>query len=240
MQWGDEPGRWWRWLCGRCGPPPTPLPRMPGDLLTEPVHQTILALVIDGFSAASHTNMHRLTLRAGLYRVVEQALIDSGVNWRGCHRTDLGDGVLLLIPAAYPKAVFSELVPGTLSSALADHNGAHQLPEKIRLRAALHAGEVSYDAYGATGAAIVHVFRLLRSRVLNEALAYSSCDLTMIASAWFYEEIIRHSPASRPDRFRPVLVREKETATQAWVRTGAGEEDRRLGGHGRFDDCALG
>jgi hypothetical protein len=205
-----------RWLLG--SPPPAPEP------VADPVHHTILALAIDGFSAFDRTNTHRLALRAGLYSVVEQALTGCGVEWEGCYRTDLGDGVLILVPAGYPKAVFSELVPDALATALGKHNSGHRLPERIRLRVALHAGEVSYDDHGTTGAAIVHTFRLLQSRVVRDAFACAAGDLAVIASGWFYDEIIRHSPVSRPDRFRPVLVQEKETAARGWIRLLGPEE----------------
>jgi hypothetical protein len=234
MSWTDQPGRMWRWLCGRSGAPALAPAGRHAEPLTDPVHRTVLALVIDGFAAVDRTNTHRLTLRAGLYDVLERALAGSGVEWEDCHRADLGEGVLVLIPAGYPKAVFSELVPGVLVESLATHNSSHRRPERIRLRVALHAGEVSYDAHGTTGTAIVHTFRLLNSGVLKDASAYAGGDLAVIASAWFYEEIIRHSPASRPDRYRRVFVQEKETAACGWIRLlASGEEASR----DRYDDA---
>jgi hypothetical protein len=213
MSWTDV----WQWLWGS-------LPPSVVEPVADPVHHTIFIVEIDGFAAADRTNMHRLTLRAGLYRVVRQALVTSGVSWGDCYRADLGDGVLVLVPAEYPKAVFSELVPAALTTFLADHNREHRLPERICLRAALHAGEVSYDAHGRTGAAIVHAFRLVHSGALQDALDYSGGDLAVIASNWFFEEIIQHSPVSRPDCYRPVFVRVKETAARGFVRLlGSGE-----------------
>ncbi|MFJ7218789.1 hypothetical protein [Amycolatopsis sp. NPDC098790] len=184
---------------------------------------------IEGFASAGRTNMHRLSLRAGLYDVVQGALAGSGVSWLDCYHSDLGDGVLVLAPAEYPKAVFSELVPAALAALLAEHNRVHRLPERIRLRVALHAGEVSYDAHGRTGAAIVHAFRLLHSGVVRDALASAVGDLAVIASGWFYEEIIRHSPVSRPEWYRPVLVEEKETAAWGWVRLLGPEQEEDVG-----------
>lgn len=220
MSWTDA----WRWLWGAAPP-------VLAEPVADPVHHTIFVVEIEGFAAAGRTNMHRLTLRAGLYRVVEQALVACGVSWSDCYHADLGDGVLVLVPADYPKAVFSELVPAALTQFLGEHNGTHRLPERLRLRVALHAGEVSYDAHGRTGTAIVHAFRLLHSGVAREALERAGADLGVIASEWFYEEIIRHSPVSRPDRYRPVFVREKETAAPGWIRlVGREEHDSREDG----------
>ncbi|WP_410673020.1 hypothetical protein [Amycolatopsis sp. cmx-4-68] len=193
---------------------------------------------IEDFAAPERTNMHRLTLRAGLYRAFPQALAESGVSWGECYHADFGDGVLVLVPADYPKAVFSELVPSALAASLAEHNRSSQPSERIRLRLVLHAGEVSYDAHGTTGCALVHAFRLLNSGVLKKAMAYSGGDLALIASAWYREEIIRHSPLSRPDRYHPVVVQEKETTARAWIRI-VGPDESRHGGPWR-DDRALG
>jgi len=222
MSWTDA----LRWLRG-AAPPEV------GEPVADPVHHTIFVVEIDGFASAGRTNMHRLTLRAGLYEVVQEALACSGVSWLDCYHSDLGDGVLVLVPADYPKAVFSELVPAALTALLAEHNRAHRLPERIRLRVALHAGEVSYDPYGRTGAAIVHTFRLLHSSVVRDALTSAAADLAVIASGWFYEEIIRHSPVSRPEWYRPVFVQEKETTAHGWIRL-LGER------YGRSDELALG
>lgn len=210
MTYTRGPGRIWRRLRGTSPQPPDPL--------RDPVHHTMLAVSIEDFAAPDRTNTHRLTLRAGLYGVVQRALNACGVRWPVCHCADFGDGVLLLAPAACPKAVFSELVPAALTAFLSDHNQAQRSPGRMRLRAALHAGEVSYDAHGTAGAAIVHLFRLLNSAVLREELADARGDFAVIASAWFYDEIIQHSPASSPERYRPVFVEEKETAALGWIR----------------------
>ena len=139
MSWTEA----WRWLWGA--------PPVLAEPVADPVHHTIFVVEIEGFASAGRTNMHRLTLRAGLYDVVQGALVGSGVSWLDCYHSDLVDGVLLLVPADYPKAVFSELVPVALTALLAEHNRVHRLPERIRLRVALHAGEVSYDPYREDG-----------------------------------------------------------------------------------------
>jgi ribosomal protein L2 len=57
----------------------------------------------------------------------------------------------------------------------------------------LHAGEVYYDEHGVTGASINLAFRLLDARDLKGALARSAGVLAIIASSWFYEEVVRHT-----------------------------------------------
>ncbi|WP_410667648.1 hypothetical protein [Amycolatopsis sp. cmx-4-68] len=181
------------------------------------MHHTILAVDVARFSAPERSNQHRLVVRSALYEALEEALAASGVRWRACHRTDLGDGVLILAPATCPKAVLGGLVPGALASRLSVHNSTHEPPERIRLRLAIHAGEVTRDAHGVTGSAIVHAFRLLDSAAVKDALASSEGDLAVITSNWFYEEVIRHSPLTDPRSYRPVVATVKETTAPAWI-----------------------
>ena len=54
-----------------------------------------------------------------------------------------------------------------------------------------------------TGASVNLAFRLLEAAVLKEALAGSPGVLTVIASSWFFEEVVRHGDAHslvRPGR----------------------------------------
>ena len=60
-------------------------------------------------------------------------------------------------------------------------------------------------------------FRLLDSAALRSALAQSAGVLALMASEWFFEEVIRHEPASHPDIFRQVRVAIRETETTAWI-----------------------
>src|SRR5260370_33949439 len=82
---------------------------------------------------------------------------------------------------------------------------------------AVHAGEVRYDHYGVAGAAINLAFRLVEAYPLKAALASSPGVLAVITSSWFFDEVVRHSPASHPDSYRPVRVAVKETSTVGWI-----------------------
>ncbi|MEV6448567.1 hypothetical protein [Amycolatopsis sp. NPDC051716] len=190
----------------------------------DAVHRTIVAVDIEEFSSPWRTNADRLTIRSGLYEAVHRALLISGVVWEECDHSDLGDGVLVLAPSAYPKAVFSEQVVPALAEALVCYNKERLPAERIRLRVVLHAGEVSYDAHGATGQAIVHAFRLLDSPAIKQELTQSPGCLALITSAWFYDEVVRHSAHSRPSRYVRVVIHVKETITHAWIYARYGDE----------------
>ena len=181
------------------------------------VHRTILVVDIEGFGNERRNDEHRLMVRQGMYGALKQAFKRVGVEWGGCYHEDRGDGVLVLAPPEEPKAIFVESLPGELVTALAEHNGTHCEQEQIRLRMALHAGEVYYDQHGVTAASVNLTFRLLEAPQLKDALAESSGTLGLIASEWFFDEVIRHAPASSPATYRPFLVTVKETSAVGWI-----------------------
>ena len=88
----------------------------------------------------------------------------------------------------------------------------------MRLRVALHAGEVYRDAHGVAGAAVNHAFRLAEAPAVRSALAASPGVLALIVSDWFFIEVVRHDPAALPGSYRQVEVLVKETAATGWIR----------------------
>jgi len=125
------------------------------------VHRTIVALDVEGFGARDRTNRNQVAVRDGLYTAVRAAFGEAGIPWADHDHEDRGDGMFILAGAEVPKSLFVELLPSALVSALREHNRGHPDSERIRLRLALHAGEVNYDEHGATAAAINLTFRLL-------------------------------------------------------------------------------
>ena len=180
------------------------------------VHRTIVVVDVEGFGDRRRTNQNQLAVREGLYLVVREAFRDAGMSWIDQYYEDRGDGIFVLVGPEVPKSVFVERLPYALLNALRAHNDAHQDAEQIRLRMALHAGEVNYDEHGVTSSSINFTFRLIASDFLREELAQSRSLLAVITSSWFFEEVVRHSSA-RVDSYRPVQVMVKETQTLGWI-----------------------
>jgi hypothetical protein len=200
-----------------------------GKVELNTAHCTIAVVDVEGFGRYNRTNPNRIRVRRGMYRAIERAFIAAGIPWSACGYSDLGDGVLVLGPAGVPKTPFVERLPGVLADELAAHNGLHPPPERIRLRLALHAGEVSYDDHGVTGSSILHAQQLLDAPELKRALAETTAVLAVIASDWVFDEVIRHSERSGANAYRPV----ETSAGRAWIRLLARRRDlarwRRLG-----------
>jgi hypothetical protein len=148
---------------------------------------------VERFGDRRRTNPHRITVCGALYAVVRRALAAADISWAACRHDNLGDGLLVLVPAEIPKAPFVDTVPRVVAAALRHHNQCHPVEERIRLRMALHAREVHFDDHGLASAAVNHTFRLVDARPLKTALAASPGALALITSRWFFEDVVRHS-----------------------------------------------
>ena len=181
------------------------------------VHRAIVLIDVEGFSHHERTNAHQAQLRADLYDSIEQAFAEAGIPWCDCHHEDRGDGVLVLVPPEVVKSLLVESLPWSLIKELRRRNALRPAAARLRIRLALHAGEVVFDPHGVTGTALNTAFRLLEAPPLKQALAKSPGVLALITSPWFYEEVVRHTPASEPTSFHQVTVSVKETITLAWI-----------------------
>jgi hypothetical protein len=190
----------------------------PERLTVTTAHRTIAVADINGFGQRWRTNANQVRLRSGMYSAMQHAFDGAGIGWSSCFREDRGDGVLVLAQAEVPKTLFVDRLPAALADALTEHNGTHPWEERIHLRLALHAGEVNFDDHGVTSAAINHAFRLVEAEAFKCALAESSAVLAIVGSAWFFDEVIRHSEQSHATSYRPAEIVNKETSTQGWIR----------------------
>ena len=138
------------------------------------VHRTVVAVDVEGFGARNRTNRNQVAVRNGLYRVMQEAFDEADISWASHDHEDRGDGMLILVSPEVPESLFVETLPPALINALHRHNSGHLDAERIRLRMALHSGQVHYDTHGATAASINLTFRLLECGPVKEALAGSS------------------------------------------------------------------
>lgn len=182
------------------------------------VHHTILVVDMEKFGDPARTNLHQLAVRGGMYDALRGALTDTGIPWDRCTTEDRGDGAMILLPAEAPKSHLVDQFPYHLAAAISTYNSTRVAEARIRLRVALHAGEVHYDGHGVTGHALNLAFRLLEAPVLKAALARAPGVLALITSDWFYREVVWHHPPAEPSSYHEVTVAVKETTVAAWVR----------------------
>ncbi len=187
-------------------------------MLQPAVHRAILIVDVERFGDPARTNADQLAVRDAMYQALRQSFSSGRISWADCVTEDRGDGVLVLVPPVVPKSWLVTRLPACLAEALVRHNAAHPEQERIRLRMALHAGEVHQDPHGFAGVSINRAFRLIEAPASRTALRDSSGVVALIVSDWFYDEVVRHHPAAGPSCFRQVRVVMKETEMTAWVR----------------------
>jgi class 3 adenylate cyclase len=112
-----------------------------------------------------------------------------------------------------------------LEAALARHNAAmarqrafRAAAAQIRLRVAVHAGEVTFDGHGVVGAAVDYTFRLAEAPPLKSALATSTGECALITSNWFFDEVVSQCPDAHPELFRRIETQVKATPISAYIR----------------------
>ncbi|UJW28680.1 hypothetical protein L3Q67_25790 [Saccharothrix sp. AJ9571] len=187
------------------------------EMAQHPVHRTMILIDVASFGSPDRTLPHQVDTRAGLYTVVSESMAAAGVQGDVGHQEDRGDGLFVLVPPEIPKAPLVEVLPDALTRAVRRHNNTSHQAARMRLRLAVHAGEVAIDEHGATSTALTTAFRLLDAAPLKAALASSPGVVAMIVSAHFFDEVVRHSATVDPATFRPVEIAVKEFRNTAWI-----------------------
>ena len=188
-----------------------------------PTHATLLVADVERFSSRDGTEQMRT--REAMYDEFQDAFTEQ--SWAACVHEDRGDGLLVVIPQQIPKAaVLGEILP-RLETALGRRRRGDPL---LRMRIAVHAGDVSFDEHGIGGHAVNRTFRLCDSDPLRRAIAAARSDLAVIVSEVIHEDVVRGGYAGiAPQAFHSVDVRVKETAVRAWLHVpGDPEAARRI------------
>jgi class 3 adenylate cyclase len=190
-----------------------------GDAMTaEPVHRTILVLDIVAFAHPQRTDPARLRLREELYELIHQTLVAAAVDPDHAPCVDLGDGVMVLLDPRLAATRVVEVVSGQLRASLAARNRRAPGNERLRLRVALHRGEVLADAHGFVGAALIEASRLSNAAALREQLDGTTADLGLIVSDQVWRQVTGsgHDPPG-PDVYQPVALSTHDATTRAWL-----------------------
>jgi tetratricopeptide (TPR) repeat protein len=184
-----------------------------------PTHQSVLAFDVEGFSDPHRDDNARTAIREAVYALFQDACTAASVPWGECELNDRGDGAIVVVSSAVSKVLLLDPLLSCLLSALAEHNRRAVLAERIRLRLALHAGEVTKDSHGLSGNAdVILTCRLLDAPQLRATLVNSQSPLAVIVSDPVYSGIVRHRYRGiEPATYHPVSVTVKKTTANAWI-----------------------
>ncbi|MEV3871441.1 hypothetical protein [Streptomyces sp. NPDC049906] len=161
-----------------------------------------------------------LRVREALSAALRESFRRSGIDWDGCLCDDLGDGLRVTAPAGLPKARLIHPLVHELDARLRAHNELAGPLTRVRVRVALHAGEVHVSPDGrVTGRPLEVLARLLDSAPLRRALARAPEAATaLVVSQHFHEETVCPGrPGIDPASFHATPVTEKEYTGSAWL-----------------------
>lgn len=181
-------------------------------------HKTIIVVDVANFTDPARTMLHQRVVREGLENVLREAFSEAGVELNACVMEDRGDGKLILMPPGVDNARLADQLPGRLVAWLRRHNAVYRPEAQVKLRVALHQGEVEQDGQGVLGAAVNLTFSIVDAPEAKTMLRSTPCVLAMIASDGFYQGVIFHDPAADPDAYRQISVPGNEYSVVAWLR----------------------
>lgn len=184
--------------------------------MSDPVHKTLLVLDIEKFGPRRH--IEQAEAQRVMYACLRKVLLTAGIEQTSTHTEDRGDGVFVVLDADVPKAKLIRSVLTELPTALYDHNRLASDGAKIRMRAAVHAGDVELTDESVIGTPAIEVFRLLNSEKLHTQLEESEEPLVFAVTDAIYRDVIRHDHSGvRADRFHPIDADDKEPLVAAWI-----------------------
>ena len=187
----------------------------------ESVYEYRALLACDIASSAGRGENNLQEIRGVLDAACSAAFQTAGLDWTSCRRQDTGDGFQLVAPSEIRKQTLLHPVLPDLATLVRAHNRQAPARVQIRLRVALHAGEVRLDPDGGfSGAPFEVLARLLNAAPVRAALSGTpeSVPVAAILSQHYGEETIGSGYAGPDaDAFVPVEVREKAYVGRAWI-----------------------
>lgn len=186
-------------------------------MATNREYRAILAVDIERSAGRGDEALRKIrdVLRIALRESVERSEID----WDACGQRDSGDGIWLVLPAGVRKIQLLHPLAYELAARLHAHNRMARPLAEVRVRLALHAGDISLGPAGEPyGRPFEVTARMLDAPSVKSALAESPASLAVVISQHFYDDTVPHGyPGIEPESFRRVSITVKEYEEDAWL-----------------------
>jgi len=189
---------------------------------SHPVHRGIVAVAIENL----RTNRVRDEFRGRTRRLLTAALDSAGI--QPAHRevqSGMADRLVALIRPVdeVPKTLLLGTVVPALGRLVAAANAARPTDEPpLRLRVAVHSGEVHRDGPDVFGEALDIAFRLVETPRVREFAQAIETPVTLVITEEIYWPIVRHAyPGIDPAAFVPLARIHAGRRRQIWVHIGS-------------------
>ena len=183
-------------------------------------HYAIVVVDIEKFG--SRADRVAQWLRTRLYELAETALDDTGVDRAAAPLpADRGDGFFWLLPGSVDKTDLTARFVGLLHDRLRAHARTSNDEGALRIRLALHSGDVSWDGRGWVGEELTTACRLVDIEPLRTTLAEArrSGLALAVSDDWYRRVVRRGAPEVEREAFREFPFDAKEIqGASAWIR----------------------
>jgi hypothetical protein len=172
---------------------------------SPPRQRAIVGLDIE--QSTSRPDPVKAELRIMLYELFEAALRSADIGPDRCDPfMDRGDGLLALIDPADQASLLSRVVP-LFGQLLAGYNASLPPRRRLRVRVALHAGQVRDDDNGCFGTALDIACRLLDAPEAKAVLKAAPDPLLLVVSDEIYRSVVSRGPGrTGRDAFRRLVT----------------------------------
>lgn len=181
-------------------------------------YRAILAADIERSSGRGDTALSEI--RQTLHTALRESVERSDIDFEACRVHDSGDGLWLIMPPGTTKARLLHPLAYEFAARLHARNQRAGSRTQVRVRLALHAGEIRFGDEGEPfGRPLEVTARMLDAPPLRSALDSSpAASLAVMLSQHFYDETVPHGdPGIMPESFRRVSLTVKEYTADAWL-----------------------
>lgn len=181
--------------------------------MPEAQHFSILIADLEG--SGTLRDSEKPLVRRDLYGLLRTCLHLNDVDWDTCRTEDRGDGVYILVPGYVPKR---RLGPGLISE-LDRLLGERRVGEtRLRVRLALHCGEVTFDEHGSSGADVDAAFAMVDHQRVRDVLAAApSARMVVVTSDPIFRAAFCSQPEDDPTWMRRQELRTKRDTLRTWI-----------------------
>jgi ribokinase len=182
------------------------------------LYRVIVVVDAESFTHPVRTDADLAAVRAGIYKTLRYAFDGAGIPWGDCESQDRGDGAIVLVSPSYPKLRLFCPLPAMLRGEVLKHNAGTAPTSRIRLRVAIHAGEVSDDGRGFVGSAVNFACRVVDSPAVKDFHASATSLVTMAVSAGMFNDVVRQEAAAEPDTYCALNVVSKNLECEIYAK----------------------
>ncbi|MFT7838448.1 hypothetical protein Q5530_20100 [Saccharothrix sp. BKS2] len=181
------------------------------------MHSSIVSVDIADSSAETRRTPHKVRMVEGLHDFLRESFAAADIAPDRCDFLDRGDGWQILVNASVPKIRLADRFVHELKNRLLRYNSVANEEATLRLRIALHYGEVTTFGVSHVSKAVEHATRIRDAPFVKHKLKESGFVLALVASDDFYGNVIHEDAVASQQDFEPFSDVVRDGTIGAWL-----------------------